>query len=68
MIKTLLSDAGAAGSIPGEGIPIPDASWPKQQNVNRSNVVIKFKKDFKTVRVKIEKSSKSRNHALTQLV
>ena len=33
MIKTLLSNAGAAGSIPGEGITIPDASWPKKQNV-----------------------------------
>lgn len=35
MIKALLSDAGAAGSIPGEGIPIPDASWPKQQKVKQ---------------------------------
>ena len=35
VVKTLLSDVGAAGSIPGEGITIPDASWPKTQNVKQ---------------------------------
>ena len=35
VIKTLRSDSGAADSIPGGGITIPDASWPKTQNVKQ---------------------------------
>ena len=31
MVKILPSNAGAAGSIPGQGVKISHASWPKHQ-------------------------------------
>ena len=40
MVKTLLSNAGGEGSIPGWGAKIPHASWPKNQNIKqKSNIV-----------------------------
>ena len=33
MVKTLPSNAGGAGSIPGQGAKIPPASQPKTQNL-----------------------------------
>ena len=39
MVKTLPSNAGGTGSIPGRGTRIPYALWPKNQNKNRSNIV-----------------------------
>ena len=42
MVKTLPSNAGSAGLIPGQGVKIPHASRPKNQNINnRSNIVTK---------------------------
>ena len=41
MVKTLPSNAGSAGLIPGQGVKIPHASGPKNQNINRSNIVTK---------------------------
>ena len=42
MVKTLLSNAGGVGLIPGQGVKIPHASWPKNQNINnRINIVTK---------------------------
>ena len=47
MVKTLPSDAGGAGSIPGQGAKIPHASWPKNQNIKPKQYCNKFNKDFK---------------------
>ena len=50
MIKTSPSKAGGAGSIPGQGVNIPHASGPKNQNIkNRSNIVTNSIKTFKMV-------------------
>ena len=47
MVKTLLSNAGGEGSIPGWGAKIPHASWPKNQNIKQKQYCKKFNKDFK---------------------
>ena len=40
MVKTLSSSAKGVCLIPGQGVKIPLASWPKNQNMNnRSNIV-----------------------------
>ena len=41
------SNAGAVGSIPGQGTKIPHASQPKKQNIKRKQYCNKFNKDFK---------------------
>ena len=35
VVKTSPSNAGGAGSIPGQGAKIPHASWPKNQNIEQ---------------------------------
>ena len=47
VIKTSPSNAGGAGSIPGQGAKIPHASWPKNQNRKQKQHCNKFNKDFK---------------------
>ena len=47
MVKTLPSNAGGAGSIPGQEAEIPHASWPKNQNIKQKQYCNKFNKDFK---------------------
>ena len=47
MIKTLPSNAGGAGSIPGGEAKIPHASQPKNQNIKQKQYCNKFSKDFK---------------------
>ena len=49
LVKTLPSNAGGAGSIPGQRVKIPHTLCPKTQKQNRSNVVINsiFKKPLK---------------------
>ena len=47
MVKTLPSNAGAAGSIPGQGAKIPHASRPKNQNIKEKQYCNKFNKDLK---------------------
>ena len=47
VVKTLPSNAGGAGSIPGWGAKIPHASWPKNQNRKQKRYCNKFNKDFK---------------------
>ena len=47
VVKTLPSNAGGAGSIPGGGGKIPHASWPKKQNMKQKQYCNKFNKDFK---------------------
>ena len=48
MVRTLPSNAGGASSIPGWGDNIPQALWPKNQNIkNRSNIVTNSMKTLK---------------------
>ena len=47
MVKTLPSNAGGVGSIPGGGAKIPHALWPKNQNIKQKQYFNKFNKDFK---------------------
>ena len=47
VVKTLSSNAGSAGSIPGRGAKIPHASRPKNQNLKQKQYCNKFNKDFK---------------------
>ena len=35
MVRTPPSNAGALGSIPGQGAKIPNASWPINQNIKQ---------------------------------
>ena len=47
MVKTLLSNAGGAGSISGE-LRFPHDFWPKKWNINNNkHYCNKFNKDFK---------------------
>ena len=43
MVKTLPSNAGGAGSIPGRGAKIPHASRPKNRNIKQKQYSIKTK-------------------------
>ena len=47
VVKTLPSNAGGAGSIPGQGAKIPHTLWPKNQNIKQKQFCNKFNKDFK---------------------
>ena len=50
MVKTSPSNAGGAGSIPGQRAKIPHASQPKNQNIKKKNqkqYCNEFNKDFK---------------------
>ena len=46
VIKSLPSNAGGAGSIPGRGAKISLASGPKNQNIKHKQYCNKFNKDF----------------------
>ena len=46
-VKTLPSNAGGEGSIPGWEAKIPHASWPKNQSIKQKQYCNKFNKDFK---------------------
>ena len=37
-VKTLPSNAGGVGLIPGQGARIPDALWPKKKK-NKTNII-----------------------------
>ena len=37
---------GCVGSIPGQGIKIPHASWPKNQNIKEKQYCNEFNRDF----------------------
>ena len=53
VVKTLPSNAGISGSIPGWEAKIPHASWLKhQKHKNRSNTVANWIKTFKMVHIK----------------
>ena len=47
VVKTLPSNAGGAGLIPGWGAKIPHTSRPKNQNIKQKQYCNKFNKDFK---------------------
>ena len=47
MVKTLPSNAGGEGWIPGQGVEMPHASWQKNQNIKQKLYCNKFNKDFK---------------------
>ena len=47
VVKTLPSNSGGVGSIPGQGTKIPQASWPKNQNTKQKQYCNKFNKDLK---------------------
>ena len=48
VVKTLPSNTGGAGSIPGRGAKIPPASRPKnQKNIKQKQYCNKFNKNFK---------------------
>ena len=47
MVRTSPSNAGGAGSIPGQGAKIPHALRPKNQNIEEKQCCNKFNKDFK---------------------
>ena len=51
MGKTLPSNSGVEGSIPGQGARTPNASQPKKQNIKKNNIVTKFNKDFLNILV-----------------
>ena len=52
MIMISPSSAGGAGSIPGQGAKIPQASRPRNQTQNRSNIVTSSIKTLKMVKKK----------------
>jgi len=60
VVKTLPSVAGVAGSIPGLGAMIPGGSRPKNQNINRNNIVTNSIKTLKLVHTKKEILKKKR--------
>ena len=39
VVKTLPSNAGGEGSIPGWGAKIPHASWPESQNIKKEAIL-----------------------------
>ena len=56
VVKTLPSNAGGEGSIPGQGTKIPYASQPKNPNISkRSNIITKSIKTLKIVHVRRKK-------------
>ena len=53
MVKTLPSSPGGVGLIPGQGINIPHALRPKNQNIsNKSNIVTNSIKTLKIAHIK----------------
>ena len=46
VVRTLPSNAGDGGSIPGWGAKIPHVPWPKNQNIKQKEYCNKFNKDF----------------------
>ena len=61
MDKTVPSNEGGAGSIPGPGARIPHALWPKNQNITQKQYCNKFNKDFKNGPHQKKKSLKKKS-------
>ena len=47
VVKILPSNAGGAGSIPGQGAKFTHALWSKNQNIKQKQYCNKFNKNFK---------------------
>ena len=45
VVKTLPSNAGGVGSVPGQGAKTPHVTWPKNQNTKQKQYFNKFNKD-----------------------
>ena len=72
MVKTLPSNLGDAGSIPGLGAKIPHAWWPKNQNLKQKQYCNKFNKDFKNgpyqkKKTKLKKKKEVADHTACQI-
>ena len=68
VVRTLPSNAGGAGSIPGQGAKIPRASGPKTQNIKQRQYCNKFNKDFKNGPYQKKKIFKKKKECLSRLV
>ena len=53
-------------SIPGQGVKIPYASWPKKQNIKHKQYCNKFNKDFKKERKTLPAMQETRVPSLDQ--
>ena len=53
VVKTLPSNIGGLGLMPGWGAKIPHTSWPKNQNIKQKKCFNQFSKDFKMAHIKI---------------
>ena len=62
MVETSPSNAGGAGSIPGQGARIPHALWPKNQNIKQSSIVTNSVKTLKMVHIKKKKNQKKKSN------
>ena len=60
VVKTPPSNAGGAGSIPGQGAKTPHTSRPKNQNIKQNQYCNKFNKDLKKKIVHIKKNLKKK--------
>ena len=61
MVRTPPSNAGALGSIPGQGAKIPNASWPINQNIKQPKQYCnKLMKTFKNGPHQKKKKKKQR--------
>ena len=46
MVKTLPSNAGSPGSIPGQGAKLPHRSQPRKQNIKQKQYYNRLNKDL----------------------
>ena len=60
-VKTLPSNAGGAGSIPGLGAKIPHVLWPQNKKQSRNNIVTNSIETLKMVHIK-KKNFKKKNN------
>ena len=51
MVKSSPSNTRGAGSIPGRGVKIPHALWPKNQNIKQSDIITNSIKTLKMVHI-----------------
>ena len=56
VVKTSPSNAEAMGSMPGWAAKIPHATGPKNQNINRSNIVTNAIQTLKMIHIKRKKN------------
>ena len=59
MVKTLPSNTGGKGSVPGQKTKISHASQPKDQNIKQSSILNEYNKDLKMVHIKKRKKNQN---------